>query len=96
MIARAECADRADEPREDHYVHLHGVSWADYLRLLAIRGERSAPRMTYLEGTLALMRPSRTHDEIKPDIGCLVEAWCLARGVEFTPYGWWTLKSKRD
>ena len=96
MIARAECADRDDEPREDHYVHLHGVSWADYLRLLEIRGERSAPRMTYLEGTLEIMSPSRTHDEIKSYIGCLVEAWCLARGVEFTPYGSWTLKSKRD
>jgi hypothetical protein len=21
-----------DEPREDHYVHLYGVTWADYLR----------------------------------------------------------------
>ena len=42
------------------------------------------------------MSPSRTHDEIKSYIGCLVEAWCLERGVEFTPYGSWTLKSKRE
>jgi hypothetical protein len=32
------------------------------------------------------MSPSRTHDEIKSYIGRLVEAWCLERGVEFTPY----------
>lgn len=96
MIARAELVDRGDEPREDHYVHLYGVTWADYLRLLRIRGERSAPRITYVEGTLEIMSPSRTHDEIKSYIGRLVEAWCLERGVEFTPYGSWTLKDKRE
>ena len=96
MIARAELVDRGAEPREDHYVHLYGVTWADYLRLLQIRGDRSAPRITYVEGTLEIMSPSRTHDEIKSYIGCLVEAWCLERGIEFTPYGSWTLKNKRE
>jgi Uma2 family endonuclease len=96
MIARAELVDRGNEPREDHYVHLYGVTWADYLRLLEIRGERSAPRLTYVEGTLEIMSPSRTHGEIKSYIGRLVEAWCLERGIEFTPYGSWTLKNKQD
>ena len=95
MIARAELVDRDAEPHEDHYVHLHGVTWADYLRLLEIRGDHSAPRITYVEGTLEIMSPSRTHDEIKSYIGRLVEAWCLERGIEFTPYGSWTLKNKR-
>ncbi len=96
MIARAERVQRSRGLREDHYVHLYGVTWADYLRLLEIRGDHSAPRMTYLEGTLEIMSPSRTHDEIKSYIGRLVEAWCLERGVEFTPYGSWTLKDKRQ
>jgi Uma2 family endonuclease len=96
MIARAELVDRGGKRREDHYVHLYGVTWADYLRLLEIRGERSVPRLTYLEGTLEIMSPSRTHDQIKSYIGRLVEAWCLDKGVEFTPYGSWTLKNKRD
>ena len=87
--------DRDDKPREDHYVHLHGVTWADYLRLLEVRGERSTPRLTYVEGTLEIMSPSRTHDEIKSYIGRLVEAWCLERGVEFTPYGSWTLTNEQ-
>ena len=96
MIARAERVARAKEPREDHYVHLHGVTWADYLRLLEIRGERSVPRLTYVEGTLEIMSPSLTHEAIKSYLGRLVEAWCLERGIEFTPYGQWTLKNKRD
>jgi Uma2 family endonuclease len=94
MIARAELVDRGGR-REDHYVHLYGVAWADYLRLLEIRGERSVPRLTYLEGTLEIMSPSRTHDQIKSYIGRLVEAWCLEKDLEFTPYGSWTLKSKQ-
>lgn len=96
MIARAELVDRGEAPREDHYVHLYGVTWADYLRLLDIRGERCVPRLTYVEGTLEIMSPSRPHDQIKSYIGRLVEAWCLERDVDFTPYGSWTLKNKRD
>jgi Uma2 family endonuclease len=94
MIARAEWVERSEEPREDHYVHLYGVTWADYLRLLEIRGEHSLPRLTYLEGTLEIMSPSVTHEEIKSYIGCLVEAWCLERGVEFTPCGSLTIKDE--
>src|SRR5262245_19237719 len=96
MIARADPVERSLGPREDHYVHLYGVTWADYLRLLEIRGERSVPRMTYLEGTLEIMSPSITHEEITSYVGRLVEAWCLERGVEFTPLGSWTLKDERE
>jgi hypothetical protein len=28
------------------------------------------------------------------DIGCLVEVWCLERGIEFSTYGSWTLQIK--
>ena len=82
MIARAEWVERSLAPREDHYVHLYGVTWADYVRLLEIRGERSGPRLTYFEGTLEIMSPSQTHEEITSYVGCLVEVWCLERGVE--------------
>jgi len=95
MIARAEWVERSLEPREDHYVHLYGVTWADYARLLEIRGERSVPRLTFLEGTLEIMSPSQTHEEITSSVGRLVEVWCLERGVEFTPAGSTTLKNRR-
>src|SRR5690606_32467302 len=96
MIARAEFAERSSEPHEDHYVRLYGVNWADYLRLLEVRGDRSVPRLTYLKGTLEIMSPSHTHERIKSFIGRLVDTWCLERGVEFTPFGSWTLKSKKN
>jgi len=95
MIARAELIDREDPPREDHFVHLYGVSWADYERVLEIRGDHSAPRITYLEGTLEIMSPSLPHDSIKSTIGCLVEVWCLEHDIEFLTVGSWTVKNKR-
>jgi len=86
--------DRDDSPVEDHIVHLQGAAWADYERLLEIRGDRSAPRITYLEGTLEIMSPSRNHESIKSIIGRLVEVWCLAHEVRFTTVGSWTIKEK--
>jgi Uma2 family endonuclease len=94
MIARVDLTDR-DLPQEDHFVHLRGATWADYQRLLEIRGDHSAPRITYLEGTLEIMSPSLTRESIKSVIGRLVEVWCLERDVEFSTYGSWTLMNKR-
>jgi Uma2 family endonuclease len=85
-----------DRPQEDHFVHLRGVTWADYQRLLEIRGDRSAPRITFLEGTLEIMSPSRSHGAIKSIIGRLVEVYCLEHGIEFSTYGSWTLESKES
>jgi Uma2 family endonuclease len=85
-----------DTPKEDHFVFLRDVSWDDYERILAIRGDKSAPRISYLRGTLQIMSPSRDHESIKSLIGRLVEAWCLDRGLEIMPVGSWTLKEKRE
>ena len=40
--------------RTDQRVGLRGASWADYERLLAIRGEKAVPRITFLEGEIEL------------------------------------------
>jgi hypothetical protein len=51
MIANAELRDRDPARHEDHFVHLDGVTWAHHERLLEIRGDRSARRITLLEDT---------------------------------------------
>lgn len=79
----------------DDIIVLRGATWADYQRLLAIRGESSVPRITYLEGVLELMSPSFPHESIKSMIGRLVEVWCLERGVDISAYGSWTHQSKK-
>ena len=97
MVARAfipEPTPELPEP-DDQRVVLHPVTWADYERLLEIRGERAVPRITYLEGVLELMSPSRSHESIKSIVGRLVEVWCLHHDIEFSTYGSWTLKKKK-
>jgi Uma2 family endonuclease len=80
---------------EDRVVYLSDVTWADYQRLLAMRGDRSAPRISYLEGLVEIMSPSRTHDVIKSRIGCLVEVYCLENDIEFEVCGSWTIGERR-
>ena len=86
MLAQ-RLADHDDTPVDDKIVVLRGATWADYERMLEMRGEASTPRMAYLEGVLEVMTPSRPHEGLKSTIGCLVEAWCLENEVEVSGYG---------
>jgi Uma2 family endonuclease len=81
-------------PTADQRIVMYGVSWAQYERQLAQRGEASSPRIAYFEGTLELMSPSRDHERITSYIGCLVVTYALERGIELSPYRSWTLKRR--
>jgi Uma2 family endonuclease len=96
MSRAASLREHDDTPSEDHIVVLHNVTWEDYERVLEIRGDKSAPRITYLEGELEILSPSKEHEVIRSLIGCLVETWCIDRGIEVTPAGSWTLKEKEQ
>jgi Uma2 family endonuclease len=96
MASLAELRERDDAPTGDQFVHLRGVSWEDYERLLEMRGDHSAPRICFLEGTVEIMAPSRDHEGIKSWIGRLVGVYCLETCVEFRTYGSWTIKERRE
>lgn len=96
MLSLREMEARDDRPVEDHIIVLSGMTWDDYERHLAARGDRSAPRLAYLEGLLEIMSPSNDHETIKSRIGQLVEAYCLHTGIEFEAVGSWTLKDKES
>jgi hypothetical protein len=70
----------------DQRVTLHGVTWEQFETVLAIRGDRSAPRMTYLEGELELTSPSKPHEHLKSLIGRLVEAYAEEAGLSLNAY----------
>jgi Uma2 family endonuclease len=82
-----------DPQRMDHFVYLRGVSFREYEALLAMRGDRSIPRITYLEGVLELMSPSRYHELDKTRFARLLEAWAETVGIDLEGMGSWTLKS---
>jgi Uma2 family endonuclease len=85
-----------DTPNADQIIVFHDVTWEGYERLLEIRGDKSAPRINYLEGELEIMSPSKDHEQIKSLIGRLLEVWCIDRGIEVTPFGSWTLKERKQ
>lgn len=93
-IPAGRYAQHDDRPVEDHILVLHDATWADYQRLLEIRGEHSAPRISYLKGSIEIMTPSTSHEAIKGLVGCLLEVWCLERNVEFSTLGSWTVERK--
>lgn len=77
----------------DQRVIRYGVPWEHFEVELALRGDRSGPRLAYLEGALEITSPSKDHERIKSYIGRLIEAYALETGTDLSPYGRWTLKS---
>ena len=88
--------DAADPSAIDHFVYLHDVSFRAYEAVLAMRGERSVPRITYSKGVLELMTPSRFHERDKTRFARLLEAWAEETGVQLEGIGSWTLKSSSE
>lgn len=65
-------AEHEGRPAEDAIVLLPNATWADYQRQLEMRGDKSAPRIAFLEGTIEIVSPSRTHEEINRSSGALL------------------------
>lgn len=80
-------------PTADQRIVLHSVPWTHYEAQLALRGDVSSPRISYLDGSMELMSPSKDHERVKSYIGSLIEAFAVERGIELSPYGSWTLKA---
>ena len=82
---------RVEDP--DQRVILNGIDWWQFETFLAIRGDRAGVRVTYLEGQLEIMSPSRTHEQLKTLIARLLEAWADQKGLVFEGYGSLTMRN---
>lgn len=73
----------ASPPRiaADNCVVLRHVSWATYERLLADDEERRVPRMTYDQGVLELVTPSKAHDLDAATITRIVDIVSASLGI---------------
>jgi Uma2 family endonuclease len=83
-------------PTADHRVILEGVSWEHYEVELIMRGDKSSPRIAYLEGAMELMSPSKDHERITSYLGRLIEVYAELQDIELSPYRSWTLKTGRS
>lgn len=70
----------ADPDPGERRVLLHGVSWRDYV---IVREALDSPgvRMTYLEGALEIMSPSREHELAKKFVARLVETYAFSMRI---------------
>ena len=79
----------------DQRVILPNANWSDYEAALKMRGESSAVRISYLEGVLEFMSPSRDHEMLKKKWARLLEAYCEELGIDLHAFGSWTLKKRK-
>lgn len=84
---------QADDPEERQIIS--GVSWEQYEALLEELGDSSLYRVTYLDGVLELMAPSRRHEQRKTLIGSLLEDYLKEKRIRFFPFGSTTLRKQQ-
>lgn len=65
---------------------IHGVTWKDYV-ILREALDTPGLRMTYCEGALELMSPSRAHEQWKKTIARLIELYAFLRRLPLYGYG---------
>ena len=90
-ILASPTPERVEDP--DQRVILGGIDWWQFETFLALRGDRAGVRVTYLEGQLEIMSPSRTHEMLKTLIARLLEAWADEKGLVFEGYGSLTMRN---
>lgn len=70
------------------------TSWDEYEAILQQKANSSAYRISFLNGVLKIMSPSRNHEIIKDFIYLLIVAYCDATELDYYPLGSTTLKQK--
>lgn len=70
------------------------TSWDEYEAILQQKANSSAYRISFLNGVLKIMSPSRNHEIIKDFIYLLIAAYCDAIELDYYPVGSTTLKQK--
>jgi Uma2 family endonuclease len=94
MVSLQDLSERlqADDPEERQIIS--GVSWEGYESLLNELGDSLRYRVTYLDGVLELVSPSRRHEINKTIIGSLLEAYCQEKRIRYFPLGSTTFRKE--
>lgn len=84
-----------EHPRElpEQRMLIYGVRWKDYV-ILREALDTPGLRMTFCEGALELMSPSRTHELRKTTIARLVELYAVLRDLPLVGYGSTTFRNE--
>ena len=83
-----------DDSIEEQRIIINNVTWQQYETLRATLDDIPGLRMTYLEGTLELMNPSKKHELDKTTIARLIEIYVLEMDIDLTCYGSTTFRKQ--
>jgi Uma2 family endonuclease len=78
---------------DEQRIVIGGVPWSTYV-VLRDSIESPGVRMTYLEGWLEIMSPSREHEVDKKQIARFIELFCLERDIPLFGYGSTTFRKE--
>ncbi len=81
----------AAEPT-DQCIVLEGISWEGYVQFDEMLGESRSVRLKFANDRLEIMSPSRRHEHIKSNIGCMIELFCRRERIFFQTEGSATLR----
>ena len=80
----------------DQVLEIGAVGWEGYRRYLRARGERSRPKMIYLDGNLILVLPGEFHERVNYRFGTFMREVLHGLRVQFRAIGQTRLKRRRE
>lgn len=86
--------ERDNLQQKDKLFICSDTSWDEYEAILQQKANSSAYRISFLNGVLKIMSPSRNHEIIKDFIYLLIVTYCDAIELDYYPLGSTTLKQK--
>ena len=86
--------ERDNLQQKDKLFICSNTSWDEYEAILQEKANSSAYRISFLNGIIKIMSPSRNHEIIKDFIYLLIIAYCDAIELDYYPLGSTTLKQK--
>lgn len=82
------------ETAGEQRIILGNVSWEQYVTVRDALDHIPGLRMTYLEGVLEIMSPSRQHEGIKKSLARLLEMYALEKDIPLNGYGSTTFRKQ--
>lgn len=79
----------------DQCVVMRGIGWDGYTKVLHARGERTVPRIVYLDGDLYLMSPAYRHESLEKRLGYFVMTVAEELDIPCSPAGHTTFRRKK-
>ncbi|MGF1479021.1 MAG: Uma2 family endonuclease [Cyanophyceae cyanobacterium] len=95
MVSLQDLSERLQASDPEQRQLISGVSWERYEAFLEELGDSAKYRVTYLDGVLELVSPSRRHESNKSNIGSLLEDYFKEKRIRYFPLGSTTFRKEQ-